>query len=161
MSLLIIGLDCSGKTTLTKRLKNIAEGYDFYTSTSFMNIEQITLPSTNKPCVVYDMSGQGRYRECWNDFYAEVDGIFFIVDATDHQRLSIVQEMLTYISQDTLLRNSSIPFLIIFNKMDHKDALSSKEMLDFIEFNEIKLKNQNLKWGVEETIMTTGQGVTK
>ena len=105
------------------------------------------------------MSGQGRYRECWNDFYAEVDGIFFVVDATDHERLSIVGELLNFISQDVLLKDSNMPFLVIFNKMDKRGALSSKEMLNFIEFNEIKLRNPKLKWGVEETIITTGQGV--
>ena len=41
LSLLLIGLDGSGKTTLAKRLKDIEEGYEYYTSTSFMNIEKI------------------------------------------------------------------------------------------------------------------------
>ena len=159
LTLMIIGLDGSGKTSLAKRLKSIEEGYEYYTSTTFMNIEKIMLPSRNNPCIVYDMSGQGRYREWWNDFYSEVDGIFFMVDATDHERLSIVQEMLNLIPQDTLLKDVNMPILVIFNKMDWPNALSSKEILDFIEFNDIKLRNSHIKWGVEETIVINGQGV--
>ena len=158
-TLMIIGLDGAGKTSLAKRLKKIDEGYEYYTSTSFMNIEKIILPSRNNPCILYDLSGQGRYREWWNDFYSEVDGIFFMVDATDHERLSIVQELLTFIPQDPLLKDTNMPILVVFNKMDWENALSSKEILEFIEFNDIKLKNPHIKWGVEETIVTNGQGV--
>ena len=101
---------------------------------------------------MYDMSGQGRYRQNWNDFYAEVDGIFFVVDATDHMRLSIVQELLLFMADDKLLMNSEIPVLLVFNKMDNENALSSKEILAYLEFDQIKAKNPTLKWGVEETI---------
>ena len=56
--LLLVGLDGSGKTTMIKRFKHIPENsFEFYTSTPFINIEKITLPSSNLPCVVYDISG--------------------------------------------------------------------------------------------------------
>jgi GTPase SAR1 family protein len=87
----MIGLDYSGKTTLIKRYKPIAENSaEYFTTTPYINIEQITLPFSNMPCVVYDMSGQGRYRENWSFFYPDCDGIFFVVDTADRERLSIV-----------------------------------------------------------------------
>ena len=56
--LLLIGLDGAGKTTLIKRFKSIAENsYEYYTSTPYVNIERVTLPFNNLPCVVYDLSG--------------------------------------------------------------------------------------------------------
>ena len=45
-------------------------------------------------CVVYDLSGQGRYRDNWSFFYPDVDGIMFVVDSTDKERLPIVVEVL-------------------------------------------------------------------
>ncbi|CAI2381691.1 unnamed protein product [Moneuplotes crassus] len=161
LSLLVIGLDGAGKTTLVKRLNNIDEGQEYYASTSFLNIEKFTLQNKNRPCVIYDLSGQGRYRKSWRDFYAEADGIFFIVDSTDTERLSIVQEMLIQISEDPILEGSHIPFLIIFNKINHPDALSSKEIVNFIEFNDIKFRNQTLTWGVEDADFATGYKVTE
>ena len=38
---------------------------EFYHTTPYINIEKITLPDGSMPCVVYDMSGQGRYRDSW------------------------------------------------------------------------------------------------
>jgi len=56
--LLLIGLDYSGKTTLIKKFKKIAENsYEYYFTTPYINIEKITLPFSNMQCVVYDMSG--------------------------------------------------------------------------------------------------------
>ncbi len=56
--LLLIGLDYSGKTTLIKRFKTLPENTaEFYHTTPYINIEKITLPFSNTPCVVYDMSG--------------------------------------------------------------------------------------------------------
>mgnify|MGYP001082844807 CR=1 FL=1 len=43
---------------------------------------------------MYDISGQGRYREQWQYFYPDVDGIFFVIDSTDKDRLNVVAEVL-------------------------------------------------------------------
>jgi GTPase SAR1 family protein len=105
------------------------------------------------------MSGQGRYRVNWISFYAEIDGVFFVVDSTDYDRLSIVQEMLGYIAEEPLFQNREIPFLVVLNKKDEPGALENNEILDFIEFDRIKAKNTSLKWGVEDTIASRGDGV--
>ena len=57
--MLLIGLDYSGKSTLIKRFKAMPENSaEFYHTTAYLNIEKITLPFSNLPCVVYDVSGQ-------------------------------------------------------------------------------------------------------
>jgi hypothetical protein len=38
---------------------------DIVTTTPFLNVEKVTLSSNNEHCIVYDVSGQGRYREQW------------------------------------------------------------------------------------------------
>ena len=95
----MIGLDYSGKTTLIKHYKKIPESTaEYFHTTPYLNIENVKMPSSTQQCVVYDMSGQGRYRESWSFFYPDVDGIFFVVDTTDRERLSIVQEILLHIA---------------------------------------------------------------
>ena len=59
---------------------------DLVMTTAFINVEKITLPLSNETCIVYDMSGQGRYREQWQYFYPDIDGIFFVIDATDKEK---------------------------------------------------------------------------
>ena len=57
--LLLVGLDYSGKTTLIKKFKcsPIDDNTELIQTTSFMNLEKITLPKSSTPCLVYDMSG--------------------------------------------------------------------------------------------------------
>jgi len=44
---------------LIKRFKHIPENsYEYYTTTPYLNLEKVTLPFNNVPCLVYDLSGQ-------------------------------------------------------------------------------------------------------
>ena len=78
--MLLCGLDGSGKTSMIKRYTKALDQFsttnkdtenpfanvEFYTSTPFINMERIELPNSNNSiCVVYDVSGQGRYRDSW------------------------------------------------------------------------------------------------
>jgi ADP-ribosylation factor-like protein 6 len=126
--LLLCGLDYSGKTTLIKHFMaaggalNSAQSIytddrsDMITTTAFMAVEKITLPFSSDQCIVYDLSGQGRYREQWQYFYPDVDGIFFVVDASDLTRISIVQEVLHEMARHPGLKGRQIPFVILANK---------------------------------------------
>ena len=83
------------------------------------------------PCVVYDMSGQGRYRDQWSFFYPDVDGILFVVDASDKDRLPIVAEILEEMARHPGLQNRNIPFLILANKQDLEDSVDESELRKF------------------------------
>ena len=102
---------------------------DFYQTTPYMNLEKIILTQSSMPCVVYDMSGQGRYRDSWQFFYPDVDGILFVVDATDVKRLSIVADILEEMARHPCLRERKIPFIILANKSDMKGkAIDENEL---------------------------------
>jgi GTPase SAR1 family protein len=59
--ILLCGLDYSGKTTLIKQHIHqtlVKDGVDeLVMTTPFINVEQFNFPSTNEPCILYDMSG--------------------------------------------------------------------------------------------------------
>jgi len=102
--MLVVGLDYSGKTTFIKNCKKLPEGgKEFYTTTPYLNLDMINLPS-GAPCIVYDLSGQGRYREGWSYWYSDIDGIIFVVDSTDHERFYVVKELLREIAAHPALR---------------------------------------------------------
>jgi len=43
---------------------------------------------------VFDMSGQGRYRNLWEHYYKEVGGIIFCIDSTDKLRMCVAKDEL-------------------------------------------------------------------
>jgi ADP-ribosylation factor-like protein 6 len=50
-----------------------------------MEIHYINISKLGKPCLVYDLSGNGRHRDNWKVFFAEVQAILYVVDASDSE----------------------------------------------------------------------------
>ena len=71
---------------------------------------------------------QGRYRESWSFFYPDVDGIFFVVDASDLERLSVAQEILQEIVRHPGLEGRRIPLVILSNKQDLADKVDELQL---------------------------------
>lgn len=140
-SVLILGLDNAGKTTLLEQLKAI------YTRKHPQDLsDQRTVPTVGQNVArimvgksqikLWDLGGQESLRSMWQKYYEESHAVVFVVDSTDRARLEDCQaELDRIISNDVL---AGIPVLMLANKQDRDDCLEVEDIKEV--FNKIAEK---------------------
>ena len=110
VNLLCIGLDNSGKSTILQYLK--AENVDFLNhqvpTCNFQTLEVVPtvgfsvefFSKSKLAFTVFDMSGQGKYRNLWKHYYPDTDGIIYVIDSSDKDRICVVKDELSVMLED-------------------------------------------------------------
>ena len=70
----------------------------------------------------FDMGGHEAARRLWQNYFANVDGIVYIVDAADPTRFSESRRELTNLLANDALQ--TVPFMVLGNKIDRDGAVS-------------------------------------
>ncbi|KAH8601739.1 ADP-ribosylation factor family-domain-containing protein [Bisporella sp. PMI_857] len=149
MRLLMLGLDAAGKTTILYKLKL---GQDVTTiPTVGFNVETVTYK--NVKFNVWDVGGQDKIRPLWRHYFSGTQGLVFVVDSGDKDRIDEARQELHRIINDREMKESLL--LVFANKQDVKDAMTAEEVAEALKLNTLK----DRIWNVEPTIAINGQGL--
>ena len=131
MKIIIIGLDAAGKTTILKKMR-----FDEVMQTAptiGVNTEDIKVKNVN--IKVFDLAGQERMRNVWKYYYTSTDGIVFVVDASNKERVLEAKDELSKVMSNEEARQ--IPILVFANKQDLKDSLKGGQVQELLGLEEL------------------------
>ena len=146
---LMVGLDSAGKTTILYQFK-LDELVTTIPTIGF-NVE--TLEHKNVTFTMWDIGGQDKIRALWRLYYQETDGIIFVVDSNDRERIQEAKDELFYLLKDDELKNCLL--LVYANKQDLPNVMSTTEITEKLGL--MTLRNRN--WYIQATSAVNGIGL--
>ncbi|CAI9619063.1 unnamed protein product, partial [Staurois parvus] len=147
--LLAVGLDAAGKTTILYKLK-LGEIVTTIPTIGF-NVE--TVEYKNICFTVWDVGGQDKIRPLWRHYFQNTQGLIFVVDSNDRERIQEASEELLKMLSEDELREAVL--LVFANKQDLPNAMAISEMTDKLTLQTLR----NRIWYVQATCATQGTGL--
>ena len=86
-------------------------------------------------------------------YFQNTDGIIFVIDCQDKERLSKANKVLLELINNEELKN--LPLLIFGNKQDLNNATPSNKLIEILEMEKIK----NNKWLLQGSSALDGRGI--
>jgi len=145
----MLGLDAAGKTTILYKL-HIGEVLTTVPTIGF-NVEKVQYK--NVVFTVWDVGGQEKLRPLWRHYFNNTDGLIFVVDSQDRERIGRAAAEFQAIIQDPLMLHSAI--LVFANKQDMKGCLTPAEVCESLGLPQLKGR----RWHVQSAIATRGEGL--
>ncbi|XP_034046679.1 ADP-ribosylation factor-like protein 4D [Thalassophryne amazonica] len=138
LHIVVVGLDMAGKTSLLYQLK-LKEFVDTIPTKGF-NMERIKVSTGNSKAnnttfQVWDVGGQEKLRPLWRSYTRRTDGLVFVVDASEMERLEEAKVELHRITRSA--ENQGVPVLVLANKQDLAGAMSPSEVEKVLALHEL------------------------
>lgn len=149
--ILLLGLDSAGKSTLLYKLK-LAKDITTIPTIGF-NVETIELEKSLS-LTVWDIGGQEKMRTVWEHYCENTDGLMYVVDSTDKQRLEDSRRELKHILKNEHIKN--VPIVLLANKQDVPGALSAE---DITRMFRVKKLCSDRNWYVQPCCAISGDGL--
>ncbi|OMJ07430.1 ADP-ribosylation factor 1 [Smittium culicis] len=149
MRILMVGLDAAGKTTILYKLK-LGEIVTTIPTIGF-NVETVEYKNIN--FTVWDVGGQDKIRPLWRHYFQNTQGIIFVIDSNDRERVNEARDELAQLLNEDDLRDSIL--LVLANKQDLPNAMDSAEITDKLGLRSMR----NRDWYIQSTCATSGEGL--
>ncbi len=117
------------------------------------NVE--TVEYKNISFTVWDVGGQDKIRPLWRHYYQNTQGLIFVVDSNDSDRIDAARDELHRMLNEDELRDAVL--LVFANKQDLPNAMSAAEMTDKLGLH--GLRPSYRQWYIQACCATTGDGL--
>merc|ERR1719270_2203281 len=147
--MVMVGLDAAGKTTILYKLK-LSEVVTTIPTIGF-NVE--TVEYKNLSFTVWDIGGQDKIRKLWRHYYQGTQGLIFVVDSSDRERIEDAQQELSKMLQEEEMRN--VVVLVFANKQDLPDAMPVAQVAEKLCLSGVC----GQQWFIQSACATSGEGL--
>jgi len=115
------------------------------------NVEQVK--HRNIEFTIWDVGGQDKIRALWKYYYQGTDGLVFLVDSNDTDRMELAAEELAHLLGQNELRDAVV--LVLANKQDLPNAMAVSDIEGKLGLG----KMRHRRWSVQACCATTGEGL--
>eukprot|EP00992_Anisonema_acinus_P014655 TRINITY_DN9394_c0_g1_i1.p1 TRINITY_DN9394_c0_g1~~TRINITY_DN9394_c0_g1_i1.p1 ORF type:complete len:182 (-),score=51.15 TRINITY_DN9394_c0_g1_i1:171-716(-) len=147
--ILMVGLDAAGKTTILYKMK-LGEIVTTIPTIGF-NVEAVEYK--NVKFTMWDVGGQDKLRPLWRHYFQNTNGVIFVVDSNDKERVSYARDELQKMLDEAELQDAAL--LVFANKQDLPNAMTTAEVTDKLGLHSLKSRN----WFIQGTCATSGEGL--
>jgi small GTP-binding protein len=145
----MVGLDAAGKTTILYKMK-LGEIVTTIPTIGF-NVE--TVQYKNIKFTMWDVGGQDKLRPLWRHYFQNTNGVIFVVDSNDRERVGNARDELSKMLSEDELRDAVL--LVFANKQDLPNAMSTAEITDKLGLHSLRQRN----WFIQGSCATSGEGL--
>ncbi len=117
------------------------------------NVE--TVEYKNISFTVWDVGGQDKIRPLWRHYYQNTQGLIFVVDSNDVDRIDAARDEMHRMLNEDELRDAVL--LVFANKQDLPNAMSAAELTDKLGLH--GLRPSYRQWYIQACCATTGDGL--
>ncbi|KAL0335392.1 UNVERIFIED_CONTAM: ADP-ribosylation factor 1 [Sesamum radiatum] len=164
MRILMVGLDAAGKTTILYKLK-LGEIVTTIPTIGF-NVE--TVEYKNISFTVWGLVVKTSYelewsslmditlpliRPLWRHYFQNTQGLIFVVDSNDRDRVVEARDELHRMLNEDELRDAVL--LVFANKQDLPNAMNAAEITDKLGLHSLRQRH----WYIQSTCATSGEGL--
>jgi ADP-ribosylation factor-like protein 3 len=101
---------------------------------------------------MWDIGGQKAIRPYWKNYYDNTDGIVYVVDSGDEERLKeCVEELKSLLGEEALAK---VPLLVYANKQDLALAVGADEVMEALELASV----EDRQWNIQACSALTKEG---
>ena len=118
-----------------------------------MRVSVQELTTTPFSFTVWDVGGQDKIRPLWRHYFQNTQGLIFVIDSNDRERVNEARDELMRMLNEDELRDAVL--LVFANKQDLPNAMNAAEVTDKLGLHSLR----NRTWYIQATCATSGDGL--